>query len=174
MTFARVGGCARDKAVCYGGRTLEWRFTVRRKARAMKTVYGVFLGVLLLATAAQAQVYRWVDANGRTVFSDQPPPQGRRAETVKLRPQPAAAASPASAPAVNGDIPQQVKQLNERIDEHNRKIKQENCSTARSHLAKLESLTQPNAATKAAPQSAATLSAAIAAARDHVRTWCGN
>lgn len=140
----------------------------------MKAVYGVFLGVLLLATAAQAQVYRWVDGNGRTVFSDQPPPQGRKSETVKLRPLPATAASPASAPAVNGDIPQQVKQLNERIDEHNRKIKQENCSTARAHLAKLEGLTQPKASTKAAPQSEATLSAAIAAARDHVRTWCGN
>lgn len=140
----------------------------------MKAVYGVFLGVLLLATAAQAQVYRWVDGNGHTVFSDRPPPQGRKSETVKLRPQPAAVAAPASAPAVNGDIPQQVKQLNERIDEHNRKIKQENCSTARTHLAKLESLNQPKASTKAAPQSEATLSAAIAAARDHVRTWCGN
>lgn len=140
----------------------------------MKAVYGVFLGALLLATAAQAQVYRWVDGNGRTVFSDQPPPQGRKSETVKLRPLPATAASPASVPTVNGDIPQQVKQLNDRIDEHNRKIRQENCSTARSHLAKLESLSQPKATTKAAPQSEATLSAAIAAARDHVRTWCGN
>ena len=140
----------------------------------MKAVYGVFLGALLLATAAQAQVYRWVDSNGRTVFSDQPPPQGRKSETVKLRPLPAAAVSPASAPASDGGLPQQVKQLNDRIDEHNRKIKQENCSTARAHLAKLESLNQPKAATKAAPQSEATLSAAIAAARDHVRTWCGN
>jgi len=140
----------------------------------MKAVYGVFLGTLLLVTAAQAQVYRWVDGNGRTVFSDQPPPQGRKSETVKLRPLPAAAASPASAPASDGGLPQQVKQLNDRIDEHNRKIKQENCSTARTHLAKLESLNQPKATTKAAPQSEATLSAAIAAARDHVRTWCGN
>ncbi len=144
----------------------------------MKTVYGVLLGALLLATAAQAQVYRWVDGNGRTVFSDQPPPQGRRAETVKLRPLPpvgtAPASATASAPLGDGGLPQQVKQLNERIDEHNRKIKQENCSTARSHLAKLESLRQPNATTRAAPQSEATLSAAIAAARDHVRTWCGN
>lgn len=139
----------------------------------MKTVHWLFMGVLLLPAAAQAQVYRWVDGNGRTVFSDQPPPQGRKSDTVKLRPLPPVAA-PASAPAAEGDIPQQVKQLNERIDEHNRKIKQENCSTARAHLAKLESLSQPKATTKAAPQSEATLSAAIVAARDHVRTWCGN
>ncbi|GHD78255.1 DUF4124 domain-containing protein [Vogesella fluminis] len=131
------------------------------------------MGVLLLPAAAQAQVYRWVDGSGRTVFSDRPPPQGRKSETVKLRPLPPVAA-PASAPASDGGLPQQVKQLNERIDEHNRKIKQENCSTARAHLARLEGLTQPNATTKAAPQSEAPLGAAIAAARDHVRTWCGN
>lgn len=45
-----------------------------------------FLGVVLWVCAllAQAEVYKWVDANGQTHFSDQPPADETPAETLKL------------------------------------------------------------------------------------------
>lgn len=42
------------------------------------------------AAAVGGTLYKWTDANGRTVYSDQPPPAGAKAETVT-----------APAPAVN-------------------------------------------------------------------------
>lgn len=38
--------------------------------------------VVALAAPAQAQLYKWVDANGRVQYSDRPPPGGKKAETV--------------------------------------------------------------------------------------------
>lgn len=52
------------------------RSTVRR---------GAFLGLALLLCAgtASAQLYKWVDANGKTHFSDQPPPEGVKPSALK-------------------------------------------------------------------------------------------
>jgi hypothetical protein len=46
---------------------------------------GAFLGLALLlcAGSASAQLYKWVDANGKTHFSDQPPPEGVKPATLK-------------------------------------------------------------------------------------------
>ncbi len=44
--------------------------------------------LLLIALSAQAQVYRWVDENGQTVFSQSPPPDGQ-ADVIKPPPPPA-------------------------------------------------------------------------------------
>jgi glutaredoxin len=46
---------------------------------------GAFLGLslLLCAGAAHAQLYKWTDANGKTHFSDQPPPSGAKPATLK-------------------------------------------------------------------------------------------
>ncbi len=48
--------------------------------------------MLVVATPAAAALYKWVDANGRVTYSDQPPPANVKAETVS-----------APAPAVNPD-----------------------------------------------------------------------
>lgn len=46
---------------------------------------GAFLGLALLlcAGSASAQLYKWVDANGKTHFSDQPPPPDAKPATIK-------------------------------------------------------------------------------------------
>ena len=48
------------------------------------------LAALALACAlpALAATYKWVDANGRTVYSDQPPPSGQKYEVVGAAPPP--------------------------------------------------------------------------------------
>lgn len=44
---------------------------------------------LALALPAQATLYKWVDANGRTVYSDQPPPGNVKSEVMGAAPPPA-------------------------------------------------------------------------------------
>jgi len=59
---------------------------------ACKTLFAVV--VLLLPLAAQAQTYRWLDAEGNVHYSDTPPPPGaRKIERVNLPDQPAADAT---------------------------------------------------------------------------------
>ena len=43
----------------------------------MKTI-AVMLALLAVGTTAQAQVYKWVDKDGKTHFSDTPPPGGAK------------------------------------------------------------------------------------------------
>lgn len=45
---------------------------------------------LTLPLVAVAQVYSWKDANGKTHYSDQPPPQGAQSRVIKGDPAPAA------------------------------------------------------------------------------------
>ena len=47
--------------------------------------HGALLGLALLlcATGASAQMYKWVDANGKTHFTDQPPPANAKPSALK-------------------------------------------------------------------------------------------
>ncbi len=45
-------------------------------------------GALALAGAASAALYKWTDANGRVVYSDQPPPGNVKVETIQGAPPP--------------------------------------------------------------------------------------
>lgn len=45
--------------------------------------FGLGLALLLCAGGASAQLYKWVDASGKTHFSDQPPPQGAKPAPLK-------------------------------------------------------------------------------------------
>jgi len=47
------------------------------------------LGSLALSGVASCATYKWVDANGRVVYSDQPPPGNVKAEIVQGAPPPA-------------------------------------------------------------------------------------
>lgn len=40
---------------------------------------------LFIDVSASAQPYKWVDANGRVQYTDQPPPGAKKAEPVKNR-----------------------------------------------------------------------------------------
>jgi hypothetical protein len=44
---------------------------------------------LALAAPAAAALYKWIDANGRTVYSDQPPPTNVKTELINGAPPPA-------------------------------------------------------------------------------------
>lgn len=56
--------------------------------KALHMRRGALLGLVLLAAAAgaSAQMYKWVDANGKTHFTDQPPPASARPMAIKPAP----------------------------------------------------------------------------------------
>jgi hypothetical protein len=58
----------------------------------------IFLVVLAFAGAAQAQLYKWVDKDGKTRYGDTPPP-GVKATVMGA---PASGEAPAAAPASTG------------------------------------------------------------------------
>jgi len=64
----------------------------RSAALAARAALGVGLSfaVALLASApAMAGLYKWTDANGRVIYSDQPPPGNVKVETINVPPPPA-------------------------------------------------------------------------------------
>ena len=137
----------------------------------MKIFRWIALSLLLLAPLAQAQVYRWVDANGKTVFSDRPPP-GAKAERLTLRggSAPATSGGPAnvtaSGPAASGKLEQDVKAINDRINAHNGKVKQDNCRMAKDQLLSLQNTA------KSLKKPDTNLDKAMVAAKDNIRIWC--
>jgi hypothetical protein len=56
---------------------------------AIRAATMLVLPALLAASPASAALYKWVDANGRTVYSDQPPLGNVKAEVVGGAPPPA-------------------------------------------------------------------------------------
>jgi hypothetical protein len=64
--------------------------TVRGSRRGTRAA-AVLVSALCLALAAApttGAVYKWVDANGRVVYSDQPPPPSVKGETMRAVPPP--------------------------------------------------------------------------------------
>jgi len=114
----------------------------------------IFLGMALaLATAASAQLYRWVDKDGRVHYTSTPPPAGAQARTL-----PGGAAADAAAPAADKAdsntplTPSEQEQAfrKRRLEEQKAQekaaasaqeqaAKQENCNRARETLATLQS-----------------------------------
>ncbi len=50
----------------------------------------IMLLLLMFSVVANAQVYKWVDADGKTQYTDQPPPSGagQNEEKLKIKPAP--------------------------------------------------------------------------------------
>jgi len=70
-------------------------------------------GAVLAAAPAAAALYKWTDASGRVVYSDQPPPGETKVETLKAPPP---AANPnATKEMANKDLEFKQRQV-ERID----------------------------------------------------------
>ena len=57
--------------------------------RGLPLAVAVAASLALLAVPAGAAMYKWVDKNGRVVYSDQPPPGDVKAEIIKPPPPPA-------------------------------------------------------------------------------------
>ena len=68
-------------------RTMQLRFGLRHSAVPMAMV--IVLGTLLAASPAWGALYKWTDANGRVVYSDQPPPGNVKVEKLSGPPPPA-------------------------------------------------------------------------------------
>ena len=72
---------------------------VTASAHASWTCRAAAVAALALVLPASAATYKWVDANGRTVYSDQPPPGNIKSEVVGAAPP---AANPAAARELAG------------------------------------------------------------------------
>jgi len=120
------------------------------------------LALALLPVLAQAQLYKWVDENGRTQYSDRPPPAGIKGELVtkgRVSPsaaQPAAAPGAPAAAASNKGGAAAANPAGRELEFQKRRIsaeeaqkevekkakeqqaKQENCDIARARLKSLE------------------------------------
>lgn len=71
----------------------------------------ILLTLLVLAsTNASAGLSKWVDADGKVHYSDQPPPPNVKAETLRI-PSASAAPDPASAPAAPKTIAEREAEL---------------------------------------------------------------
>lgn len=116
----------------------------------MKSPVQLFTAVaILLATATvAAQVYKWVDKDGKIQYSDTPPPAtATKTEAKKVDTSPAAA-STAAAPAKT--LQDRAKDFDKRqadaaekakkseIDQKNAAIAASNCSDARNGLREME------------------------------------
>jgi len=98
---------------------------------------------MAFATAAMAQQYKWVDANGKVQYGDTPPPG---VQATRLKPPPAGASAPAAAPKVNPEAAfrnrQQERQKSdeksakERADAETKRV---NCEQSQASLRSLQS-----------------------------------
>jgi hypothetical protein len=115
-------------------------------------------GLLIATLSAPATAqWKWRDKNGQITVSDLPPPRDVPQQNILQRPDPAAIARPAPAPAASGPLetpakPQVDKELQARKQaadqEQAARVKAdtdrlnaqraENCKSARSHLAALD------------------------------------
>lgn len=115
----------------------------------MKSPVQLFIAVaILLATATvAAQVYKWVDKDGKVQYSDTPPPtSATKTEAKKVDTSPAAASTSPSAKSLQdrakdydkrkADVAEKVKKSD--VDQQNTSINAANCSDARSALRELE------------------------------------
>lgn len=98
--------------------------------------------VIALVTSADAQIYRSVDANGRTVFSDAPPPTANtNVSTVKTASPPASVVQPQTDWAQKDrEIRQrmQAKANAERVKEGQENIRAAECRSAQTAQKELD------------------------------------
>lgn len=115
-----------------------------RRGRA-SLVVPALLALFVAAAPASAALYKWVDATGRVVYSDQPPPPGTKGEVVT-----STAAPPSNPDAVkdmaNRDLEQKKRLAQKDQDEKaaekaraDAMKKREACQTLRGNLRVIQS-----------------------------------
>jgi hypothetical protein len=156
-----------------------------QEARAMSRILILALS-LAFASGASAQLYRWVDKDGRVRYTDTPPPAGVQGRALQ-----APAAPPAAAP--QGDakpapsVSDQEQAFRQRQLEAQKaaektaqaqkeaEAKRQNCARAQDYLRTLESgqrVTRTNAQGEREFIDDATRARETASARQAVRDWC--
>ena len=99
-------------------------------------------GLALGATPAGAVLYKWIDANGRVIYSDQPPPGNVKVEVVRAPPP---AANPNAVRDLANKEAELKKQQTQRADDQKKAAKtraeqlqlQQDCTDARAQAAHL-------------------------------------
>ena len=153
------------------------------------------VGLMLAAAAgASAQLYRWVDKDGRVRYSDMPP-SGVKATTLQPPPGAGAPPSPAAGDAAVKDAKKgplapaeqdaefrkrqlDAQKAREKEDQARRdaQAKQDNCARAQETLAGLESgqrIARTNASGERYYLDDDQRAAESAKARQSVNSWCG-
>lgn len=106
------------------------------------TLVAVAVLAILAGDPAAAQAYKWVDENGRTHFSDTPPPD-RKADKLAIKPP----SAPDPGVAGSRDWQTQLQESNVRraqqqrqqeVEDRQRKAMEHNCSMARGDLNALQ------------------------------------
>ncbi|MEX0638576.1 MAG: DUF4124 domain-containing protein [Burkholderiales bacterium] len=158
----------------------------------------VILAVMLaFAAAASAQMYRWVDKDGRVHYTATPPPPGVKSRTLRApsAPPPAAAPDDAAKDAGAKDAPKgpltpaeqeqefrkrqleaQKAREKEALAAKDAEAKQENCARAREALRTLESgqrISRTDAQGERQYLDDDARASETEAARRAVRDWCG-
>jgi hypothetical protein len=158
----------------------------------------VILAVMLaFAAAASAQMYRWVDKDGRVHYTSTPPPPGVKSRTMRApsAPPPAAAPDDAAKDAGAKDAPKgpltpaeqeqefrkrqleaQKAREKEALAVKDAEAKQENCARARETLRTFESgqrVSRTNAQGERYYLDDDARASETEAARQAVRDWCG-
>jgi len=161
----------------------------------------VILAVMLaFAAAASAQMYRWVDENGRVHYTATPPPAGVQSRTLAAPSSPPPAApAPASDDAAKDaaakdahkgpltpaeqeqefrkrQLETQKAREKQAQAERDAQTKQQNCARARGALATLESgqrISRTDAQGERAYLDDAARARETEAARQAVQDWCG-
>lgn len=145
---------------------------------------------LAFAAGASAQLYRWVDKDGRVRYTDTPPPAGVQSRTVGA---PAAAPAPATDAAAQGASKGPLTPADQEQAFRKRRLeaqkaaekselarkeaeaKQQNCARAQEYLRTLESgqrVTRTNAQGEREFIDDATRARETQAARQAVQDWC--
>ncbi|MDF1588721.1 MAG: DUF4124 domain-containing protein [Gammaproteobacteria bacterium] len=103
------------------------------------SLFNLYLMLAIFSTNTVADVYKWVDENGQTHYSQQAPAQ-QKAELLKTPPPPAF--NPEDQQRVDQLIKQQQQDRKARIKQQQQQqqaaeqlaIKQQNCTTAKNNL----------------------------------------
>jgi len=115
-----------------------------RRLSARAAPAAVAIALLVAFNPAGAVLYKWVDANGRVTYSDQPPPGNVKAEVVGAAPPPANASAVRDLASQEADL---KKAQTQRAEEQKKASKtraeqlqlQQDCADARVRLKLYES-----------------------------------
>ncbi len=150
----------------------------------MKLLLALSSILLLMASPAHAQLYKWVDEQGKVHYSDQPPSGKAKSEsTLNIPTQPGAASSPDSSKSwQEKELDFQKRKTSaaeaeakKQKAEQEAKTKRENCEKAKNQLSQLESIAPVYTYDEKVGRTylnEAQRAEAIAQARKSVAEWC--
>ena len=122
--------------------------TIRTDLRTASGLCILAAALALVAAPALATTYKWTDANGRVIYSDQPPPGNVKTESIADPPPPA---NPNAVKELAGKEAQLQQKKQQRAEEESKATKarvetdkkREQCGQARGQMIMLQSDQSP-------------------------------